>query len=88
MDRFADIGELTAEVMEAKRMEKEAIAMAENNKAEEAIRTLSQAIKIAPHLPSLFNNRAQAYRLTGNVSSKFGDFRIRNGKKVENKILT
>lgn len=39
--------------------------MAEDGKLKEALELFTSAISLAPNRPSLFNNRAQAYRLMG-----------------------
>ncbi|GIY99206.1 tetratricopeptide repeat protein 36, partial [Caerostris extrusa] len=59
--------ELTNTVIEAKRLELEAVKKAETGNVEEAIEILNHSIQLAPRRPSGYNNRAQAFRLKGNV---------------------
>lgn len=65
-----DPGDLTEEVLKAKQLEKEAISMADKGRVKDAVATFGNAIHLAPHLPSLYNNRAQAHRLLGDTHSK------------------
>lgn len=65
---------MTDEVVRAKVLEKSAICMAEDGDVNKAIEALTEAIALAPHLPSLYNNRAQAYRLNNDLVSKFMNF--------------
>ncbi|GFS75626.1 tetratricopeptide repeat protein 36 [Nephila pilipes] len=68
-----DDEELTDVVIEAKRLESEAVKKAEAGNVDEAIEILSQSIQLAPRRPSGYNNRAQAFRLKGNVSAAIED---------------
>ncbi|GFQ66016.1 tetratricopeptide repeat protein 36 homolog [Trichonephila clavata] len=63
-----DEEELTESVIEAKRLEIEAVKKAETGNVDEAIEILNQSIQMAPRRPAGYNNRAQAYRLKGNIS--------------------
>ncbi|KAL0268421.1 UNVERIFIED_CONTAM: hypothetical protein PYX00_010374 [Menopon gallinae] len=68
-----DVGEVTNEVVEAKKIERKAVQLAESGNVDQAIRDLTAAMTMAPHLPSLFNNRAQAYRLIGDTEKAMKD---------------
>jgi Flp pilus assembly protein TadD len=43
-------------------MEIEAIKLAENGKLDEALSTLTEALKITPNRASIYNNRAHVYQ--------------------------
>ncbi|GFY71351.1 tetratricopeptide repeat protein 36 [Trichonephila inaurata madagascariensis] len=70
---FTDEEELTESVIEAKRLEIEAVKKAEAGNVDEAIQILNQSIQMAPRRPAGYNNRAQAYRLKGNISAAIED---------------
>ncbi|GFX17325.1 tetratricopeptide repeat protein 36 [Trichonephila clavipes] len=70
---FTDEEELTESVIEAKRLEIEAVKKAEVGNVDEAILILNQSIQMAPRRPAGYNNRAQAYRLKGNISAAIED---------------
>ena len=50
-----------------KRLEVEAVRAAENGDYEESLKIFNNAINIAPSHASTFNNRAQLYRLQGDL---------------------
>ena len=52
---------------EAKRLEVEGVTAAEAGDMDIALDRFSQAIRVAPHWPSAYNNRAQALRLKGDI---------------------
>ncbi|KAK6618255.1 hypothetical protein RUM44_002706 [Polyplax serrata] len=74
--RNDDPGDLTEEVLKAKQLEKEAISMADKGRVKDAVATFGNAIHLAPHLPSLYNNRAQAHRLLGDTHSALDDLNM------------
>lgn len=61
---------MTEQVTEAKKLEKEAVNLAEKGEVGKAIDIFNEIIAIQPNLSSAYNNRAQAYRLMGNDDSK------------------
>lgn len=63
---------------DAKRLEFEGIKAAETGSLDEAVRLFTEAIQLCPSRASCYNNRAQAYRLQGNITGKH--------KKVKNHI--
>lgn len=60
-------------MLQAKQLEIDAIKLAENGQLTEAITILNKAIKLAPHRPSLYNNRAQVYQFKGSFEDAFND---------------
>lgn len=50
-------------MQKSKLFEIEGIKLAEQEKYDEALQQFNESIKMAPHRPSAWNNRAQAYRL-------------------------
>lgn len=56
--------------LESIRLESEAVQLAEQHKYDDALVLFDQAIKISPERSSLYNNRAQTYRLIGNDDGK------------------
>ncbi|CAI5441461.1 unnamed protein product [Caenorhabditis angaria] len=54
-------------------IEKEAVILAESGKVPEAIEKFGEAISKCPINPSAFNNRAQAYRLSGKIEEAISD---------------
>lgn len=52
------------EVQGAKRLEMEAVKVAEQGRMEDALTLLTQAMALAPHYPSPYNNRAQVHSQT------------------------
>jgi len=64
--------ELTSdEEKRAKQLEIEAVQAAERGQLDDAIKLFDEAISLAPTRATCYNNRAQALRLKGDVSSKF-----------------
>jgi Tfp pilus assembly protein PilF len=57
-----DVEEDTPEIEKTKKMEIEAIKLAENGKLDEALSTLTEALKITPNRASIYNNRAHVYQ--------------------------
>jgi len=72
-EELKDEEEIGQEIEEAKSLELEGVKKAESGLLEEAIELFSQSIQIAPRRPSGYNNRAQAYRLKGNISVALQD---------------
>jgi tetratricopeptide (TPR) repeat protein len=67
-ERGEDESKLAEEIrVQVKCLEIEAIKSARINDFDQAISILSQAIAIAPSYSSAYNNRAQAYRLNGQL---------------------
>lgn len=64
------VEENTPEVLEAIRIEAEAVSAAELKHYEVAIATFQKSIDLAPLRAAPYNNRAQAYRLMGNDEGK------------------
>lgn len=64
---------ITPEIEEAKELELEGVKTAEAGQIKKAIHIFTKAINIAPNRASSFNNRAQAYRLDGNIQSALED---------------
>lgn len=58
---------------EAKSLELEAVKAAESGDLDTAIATFTKVIDIAPQWASGYNNRAQAYRLKGNIPAAVAD---------------
>lgn len=57
-------------VVESKKLEEKAVKLAEAGNIEKAIEILNESIQISPRRPSGYNNRAQAYRLKGDISGE------------------
>ncbi|XP_050311316.1 tetratricopeptide repeat protein 36 homolog [Anthonomus grandis grandis] len=57
-----DNEDLTPETLTTKKMELEAIKLAEKGRLREALSMLNRALEIAPRRPSLYNNRAHVYQ--------------------------
>jgi tetratricopeptide (TPR) repeat protein len=57
-------------------LEKEGVVLAEEQKLDEALDKLSQAIAICDYYASVYNNRAQVYRLKGDVDSALADLNL------------
>ncbi|KAG8180919.1 hypothetical protein JTE90_020146 [Oedothorax gibbosus] len=72
-DELKDDEVLTPSVVESKELESNAVKLAEAGRVEEAITILNESIQISPERPSGYNNRAQAYRLKGNISAATKD---------------
>lgn len=62
-----DEDEASPEVEEAKKIELEAVKKAEAGYINESIDLLCKSIQMAPRRSSGYNNRAQAYRLKGDI---------------------
>ncbi|RUS35199.1 hypothetical protein BC938DRAFT_474274 [Jimgerdemannia flammicorona] len=56
-----------------KEMEKRGVQLAEQGKLPESIEAFSEAIAACEHYASAYNNRAQAYRLLGEVDNAMDD---------------
>jgi tetratricopeptide (TPR) repeat protein len=54
-------------------LETQGVKLAEENKLDEALDKLSQAIKICDYYASVYNNRAQVYRLKNDLASAVTD---------------
>ncbi|XP_074036087.1 tetratricopeptide repeat protein 36 homolog [Leptinotarsa decemlineata] len=61
-EKLEDKEDSTSEVEESKKLEIQAIQLAENGKLTEALNLINKAIQITPYRPSLFNNRANIYQ--------------------------
>jgi tetratricopeptide (TPR) repeat protein len=68
-----DVEEDTPEIEKTKKMEIEAIKLAENGKLDEALSTLTEALKITPNRASIYNNRAHVYQFQKKFSEAFDD---------------
>jgi tetratricopeptide (TPR) repeat protein len=68
-----DAEELTPSVLEAKQIELEAVKTAESGNLDGSLDMLTRAIEIAPNYASLYNNRAQVYRLKNDVEHALAD---------------
>ena len=55
-------------VEDAKALEVEGVHAAEQGDIDRAVGCFTQAIRLAPHWPSSYNNRAQALRLIGDIA--------------------
>ncbi|XP_054288444.1 tetratricopeptide repeat protein 36 [Macrosteles quadrilineatus] len=66
-------GLVTQEELEAKTLEAEAVRKAESGILTEAVEMFSLALKLAPGRASIYNNRAQAYRLLGDDTAALQD---------------
>ncbi|CAD5115804.1 DgyrCDS4746 [Dimorphilus gyrociliatus] len=63
----------TEDDLRAKPYEVEAIKLAEKGEMDQAFAKLNEAIKLAPNRASCFNNRAQVYRLIGDLNNALKD---------------
>ncbi|XP_054724026.1 tetratricopeptide repeat protein 36-like [Uloborus diversus] len=72
-EELKDEDDSSASVSEAKRLELEAVRSAESGDVTSAIRIFGEAIDLAPNRPSGYNNRAQAYRLKGEIFAALKD---------------
>lgn len=63
----------TDELKNAKQLEIEGVNLAESGHVENAIELFNKAILLAPEHASSYNNRAQAYRLQGNIQASLQD---------------
>lgn len=57
----------------SKEQEVKAVKEAESGNFQEAKKILSEAIKVAPHRPSLYNNRAQVHQFQGAFEDALND---------------
>ncbi|KAJ3624985.1 hypothetical protein MTP99_018572 [Tenebrio molitor] len=71
--KLQDVEEDTPEIEKTKKMEIEAIKLAENGKLDEALSTLTEALKITPNRASIYNNRAHVYQFQKKFSEAFDD---------------
>uniref|UniRef100_A0A7E4UWB3 TPR_REGION domain-containing protein n=1 Tax=Panagrellus redivivus TaxID=6233 RepID=A0A7E4UWB3_PANRE len=69
IDAYANLPNIT----ECRELEKSGITLAENGTLDKAIEKLTNAISACPSNPSPYNNRAQAYRLAGNIEAALND---------------
>ena len=67
---FADNEENVMNIEEVKLLELEGVRAAEKGDIDSAIEIFTKVINIAPIWASGYNNRAQAYRLKGNLTGK------------------
>ncbi|XP_076451651.1 tetratricopeptide repeat protein 36-like [Babylonia areolata] len=63
-------------VKEAKALEVQGVNAAEQGDIDMAINSFSEAIQVAPHWPSAYNNRAQALRLKGDAKGALEDLNM------------
>ncbi|KAK7094049.1 tetratricopeptide repeat protein 36-like [Littorina saxatilis] len=63
-------------VVEAKELEVEGVKAAESGDMDRALDYFSQAITVAPHWPSAYNNRAQCLRLKGDTKGAMEDLNM------------
>ncbi|CAM1293127.1 TTC36 (predicted) [Pycnogonum litorale] len=63
-------------VQESKKMELEAIKLAETGDINPAVELLDKALELTPDRPSVYNNRAQALRLVGNADDALKDLNM------------
>ncbi|KAK9888337.1 hypothetical protein WA026_000592 [Henosepilachna vigintioctopunctata] len=68
-----DEEESTEEILNAKKLEMEAVILAENAQCDEAIIKLNEAIAIAPNKASLYNNRAHTLQFQGKYEEALED---------------
>lgn len=59
-------------IQQSKKLEIDAIELAEGGKLHEAIELFSKSIEAAPERPAPWNNRAQAHRYLGDEKGKLG----------------
>nr|XP_025039351.1 tetratricopeptide repeat protein 36 isoform X2 [Pelodiscus sinensis] len=73
-------GAFTSELLEqVKELELQGVLAAESGDVNRALEKFSQAIQLLPERASCYNNRAQAFRLKGDVAA--GKFRTRSCEK-------
>ncbi|XP_031354339.1 tetratricopeptide repeat protein 36 homolog [Photinus pyralis] len=63
----------TPDVIKSKELEAHGIKLAEASKFEEALTTLSEAIRTSPQRASIYNNRAQVHQFMRNSTRAFDD---------------
>ncbi|KAG5899039.1 hypothetical protein JTB14_000063 [Gonioctena quinquepunctata] len=68
-----DQEDLIPEIEESRRLEVEAIHLAENGNLNEALNLINKALDITPHRPSLYNNRANIYQYLRKFEDAFND---------------
>ncbi|XP_044253749.1 tetratricopeptide repeat protein 36 homolog [Tribolium madens] len=71
--KLQDIEEDTPDVQKTKKMEIEAVQLAETGKFDEAITMLNQALEITPQRASIYNNRAHVYQFQKKITEAFND---------------
>ncbi|KAJ3646193.1 hypothetical protein Zmor_023790 [Zophobas morio] len=71
--KLEDVEDNTPEVQQTKKMEAEAVQMAENGKFEEALELLNKAVDTAPKRASVYNNRAHVYQFQKRFSEALDD---------------
>ncbi|CAG9856450.1 unnamed protein product [Phyllotreta striolata] len=72
-EELQDVEVLQEEHEITKKMEIEAVELAENGKLTEALDVINKAIQIAPQRPSLYNNRAHIYQYLRKFEEAFED---------------
>ena len=70
--------------VEAKKLEVAAVNLAESGKYGDSLSEFNKAVALAPNMASLYNNRAQLYRLQGRNEEAMADIesaiRLSGGK--------
>lgn len=64
---------MTSEQLESKRLEIKAVELANKNEYEQAFDHFEQALILWPENASIYNNRAQAFRLQNRINDAFND---------------
>ncbi|XP_055383646.1 tetratricopeptide repeat protein 36 homolog [Condylostylus longicornis] len=72
-DIIDPIEENTPEIEKSKTLEIEAVKLAEDGKIDKSLELFNNAIEYGSQRPTLYNNRAQSYRLKGDDKSAFND---------------
>ncbi|KAF5292717.1 hypothetical protein FQR65_LT11185 [Abscondita terminalis] len=72
-DDVKDVCVDTPEVIRSKDLECKAIQLTEDERFDEALRVLDEAVKLTPERSSPYNNKAQVHQLKGDTSSAFED---------------
>ena len=62
--------ELTLEQKQAKQLELEGIEFCNSNQSEQALNKFNAAAELWPNRASIYNNRAQVYRLINRIDGK------------------
>ncbi|KAJ8983950.1 hypothetical protein NQ317_008652 [Molorchus minor] len=70
----ASVLQPTEELKRQKSLEIKAIRLTEEGKIEDALNIVNKAIEIAPHKPSLYNNRANIYQFLRKFEVTIGSF--------------
>ncbi|KAJ6224381.1 hypothetical protein RDWZM_002926 [Blomia tropicalis] len=68
-----EIKELTLEQKQAKQLELEGIEFCNSNQSEQALNKFNAAAELWPNRASIYNNRAQVYRLINRIDDAFDD---------------